>query len=93
MDTVMFKVMAFDEPPEFGGEDRLVGWLVSRSDQIDSLWGDDELFFQHQRMDDDIMERPHYFDWLQFWPKGKFNETPLADPAPPVKCPFFYLFE
>ena len=45
MDTVMFKVMAFDEPPEFGGEDRLAGWLVSRSDQIDSRWGDDELFF------------------------------------------------
>jgi hypothetical protein len=92
MNTVMFKLIAYDEPPELGGEERLAGWLVSRSDQIDSFWGDETLFFKHQRMDDDIVERPHYFDWLQFWPKGKFNETPLADPAPPVKCPFFYLF-
>lgn len=44
-------------------------------------------------MDDDIKRRPHYFDWLQFWPEGKFNDTPLMDPAPGQKCPFFYLFE
>ena len=44
-------------------------------------------------MDDDIKVRPHYFDWLEFWPEGKFNETPQIDPAPEVKCPFFWLFE
>jgi len=43
-------------------------------------------------MDDDIKVRPHYFDWMQFWDEGKFAETPLIDPAPPVKCPFVYLF-
>jgi len=32
MDTVMFKILAFDEPPEFGGEANLIGWIVSRSD-------------------------------------------------------------
>ena len=93
MDTVMFKILAFDEPPEFGGEANLIGWIVSRSDQIDSFWGDTRLFFQHRRLDDDIQARPHYFDWLQFWPLGKFNETPLINPATPVKCPFFFLFE
>ena len=93
MDTSMFKVLAFDEPPELGGQERLIGWIVSRSDTISSHWGDQDLFFQHRRMDDDIMKRPHYFDWLQFWNKGKFSETELANPAPQQKCPFFFLFE
>jgi len=44
-------------------------------------------------MDDDIKRRPHYFDWLQFWGEGQFFETPLVNPAPGVKCPFFFLFE
>ena len=93
MDTVMFKIFAYDEPPELCGEERLIGWLVSRSDQISSFWADTQLFFQHRRLDDDIKRRPHYFDWLQFWPNGKFNEMPIQDPAPMQKCPFHYLFE
>ena len=93
MNTVMFKVFGFDEAPEFGGKENLMGWIVSRSDQIPSFWGDNELFFQHHRMEDDIKARPHYFDWLQFWPEGKFDETAQIDPAPGVKCPFFWLFE
>jgi len=28
----MFKVFAFDEPPELGGEEKLIGWIASRSD-------------------------------------------------------------
>ena len=92
INTVMFKLIAFDEPPELGGEERLAGWLVTRSEQIDSLWGDKDLFFQHHRMDDDIKVRPHYFDWLQFWDNGKHNDSPLQNPAPSQKCPFFFLF-
>ena len=44
-------------------------------------------------MDDDIKVRPHYFDLLEFWDLGKFDDTPLVNPAPDVKCPFFFLFE
>jgi hypothetical protein len=43
--TVMFKIFAFDEPPELGGEEKLIGWIVSRSDQLSSFWGDTQLFF------------------------------------------------
>lgn len=32
MNTVMFKVFGFDEAPEFGGKENLMGWIVSRSD-------------------------------------------------------------
>lgn len=91
--TVYFKIFAYDEPPELGGKDRLIGWLVARSDTISSHWGDQQLFFQHRRMDDDIKVRPHYFEWLQFWGNGKFGETALANPAPMQRCPFFFLFE
>ncbi len=45
INTVMFKLIGFDEPPENGGEEIPMGWLVTRSEQIDSLWGDKDLFF------------------------------------------------
>lgn len=32
MNTVMFKMFGYDEPPELGGEEKLIGWIVSRSD-------------------------------------------------------------
>ena len=32
MNTVLFKVFGFDEPPEFGGEEKMIGWIASRSD-------------------------------------------------------------
>ena len=54
MNTVMFKIFAYDVPPEHGGKERLIGWIASRSDQIDSFWGDTQLFFKHSRLDDDI---------------------------------------
>lgn len=91
--TVMFKVIGYDEPPELGGEEVPMGWIVSRSKTISSFWADQQVFFQHRRCDDDIKVRPHYFDWLQFWDLGKFSETPLINPVPMVKCPFFFLFE
>ena len=71
----------------------MIGALVMRSNLIDSLFGDNELYFKHARMEDDIKVRPHYFDWLQFWDNGRFNEEPLHDPAPMVRCPFSFLFE
>lgn len=91
--TVLFKIFAYDMPPELGGEERMIGALVMRSNLIDSLFGDNELYFKHARMEDDIKVRPHYFDWLQFWDNGRFNEEPLHDPAPMVRCPFSFLFE
>ena len=36
----MFKVFAYDEPPELGGAEHMIGWIVSRSETVPSLWGD-----------------------------------------------------
>ena len=96
-DTAMFRIYGYDCPPELDKElgcpEKHIGWLVTRSETTPSLWGDQKLFFQHHRYEDDIKHRPHYFEWLQFWDNGKFAETPLRDPAPTQKCPFLFLFE
>jgi len=41
----MFRIFAYDGPPELGFEERMIGWLVSRSETTPSLWGDQKLFF------------------------------------------------
>lgn len=89
----MFKVMAYDEPPELGGKESLIGYIVSRSDTVTSLWSDKNLFFQAHRYEDDLKYRPHYTNWLQHWDNGKFTTSGLKSPAPKQKCPFFFLFE
>lgn len=91
--VALFKVFGFDTPPEFGGKGRLIGYVVSRSETTSSKWGDEQLFFQHHRIEDDIKQRPYYFDWLQFFTEGRFTERPIQNPAPTVSCPFMYLFE
>ena len=91
--TVMFKVFGYDVPPEHGGHEKLIGHIVSRSETTASLWGDEMLFFQHHRMEDDLKHRPYYFDWLEFWDNGRFTETDLHKPAPMQKCPFMFLWE
>jgi hypothetical protein len=90
--TVMFKIFGYDTPPEHGGEEKLIGHLVSRSETTSSLWGDEMLFFQHHRYEDDIKHRPWYFDWLEFWDNGRFTESKLHAPAPMQKCPFMFLW-
>ena len=93
----MYKIFGYDCPPELDDElhcpAKLIGWVVSRSKTISSLWGDQYLFFQKHRYEDDIAVRPYYFEWLQFWDGGRYSETPLADPAPTQVCPFLFLFE
>lgn len=39
-DTSLFKVFAYDQPPELGGQDHQIGWIVTRSDMITSRWAD-----------------------------------------------------
>lgn len=91
--TVMFKVFGYDCPPQHGCKDRLIGHIVSRSETTSSKWGDEMLFFQHHRYEDDIKFRPHYFEWLDFWHNGRFTESELKNPAPMQKCPFMFLWE
>jgi len=90
----MFKMYALDTKNTWDyAKMKLIGWLVSRSETRTSLWGDEFLFFQHQRMDDDVLRRPYYHDMLENWTLGPFDFDDLMLPDPYVNCPFKFLFE
>ena len=92
--TVMFKVFAYTCPIHklSGSRGDLIGRVVVTSPVTLSLWGDQQLFFKHQRIDDDLKYFPWWLDYLQTWSLGKMSETELVDPQPEEKCPFAFLF-
>ena len=92
--TVMFKVFAYANPKQKleGKRGELIGRIVVTSKITTSLWGDQTLFFKHQRMDDDLKFHPEWKPYLQTWNNGKMNETALANPPPAANCPFKFLF-
>ena len=91
---LMFKLFTTDVCPEWDhSEERLVGYIVARSETRTSFWGDTQLFFKHQRIDDDIRRRPQYTSWVNTWTNGEFSLDTLIDPPPTQRCPFFFLFE
>lgn len=93
--TVLFKVFAYTCPIHklSGSRGDLIGRIVVTSPITLSLWGDQTLFFKHQRIDDDLEYFPWWKDYLQTWTNGKMSETPLVSPPPTEKCPFAFLFD
>jgi len=65
-DTVLWDVLAWDNPKELGGREELIGSLILTSPLVPSLWGDTKLFFRHQDMKDDFILRP---EWEEFTSK------------------------
>ena len=57
------------------------------------MWGDQTLFFKHQRMDDDLKFFPEWKKYLQSWPMGKLDEEGLTLPPPIEKCPFKFIYD
>lgn len=90
----MFKVFAYSCPKHklSGARGKLIGRVVLTSRIVTSLWGDQQLFFKHQRIDDDLKVFPEWEPFLQHWELGKLNETGLISPAPEEACPFKFLF-
>ena len=93
--TVMFKVFAYSCPVHklSGSRGELIGRVVLTSQITTSLWGDQKLFFRHQRIDDDLEVFPWWKDYLQHWDLGKLSETGLVQPPPAENCPFKFLFD
>ena len=62
----MFKVFAYSCPIHklSGSRGELIGRVVVTSPIITSLWGDQTLFFKHQRIDDDLEYFPWWGDYL-----------------------------
>ena len=49
-----------------GGKETKIASIYTVSELTPSKWGDQHLFFRHQRMDDDLVFRP---EWTQYVPK------------------------
>lgn len=66
-DTSLYDVYALDAPPQLGGKEQKIGSLKLDGQLVSSKWGDEHLFFRHQKLDDDIKLRPAWNDYLPRW--------------------------
>ena len=93
--TVLFKVFAYKDPlHKLSGErGDLIGRVVLTSEITTSLWGDQSLFFKHQRIDDDLEYFPWWGEYLQTWNLGRLDKSGLVSPPTPENCPFKFIFD
>ena len=56
----LFDVYAWDMPEELGGTETLIAEIVTGSKLYTSKWGDNNMRFRHQRMDDDLEYHPEW---------------------------------
>ena len=84
--STLWNIYAMDKPQELGGTEKQIAKMVTASECTTSLFGDDHLYFRHQRMDDDLKLRP---EWEQYTPKygGIFSLEEQYDNEP-SGCPF-----
>lgn len=50
----LFEVYALDKPVELGGKEIKIGTLKLKGKLVNSSWADKDLFFRHQKMDEDL---------------------------------------
>ena len=84
MGTVLFEVFALNDPEELGGQLANIGKIVTASECVTSYFGDEHLYFRHQRMEEDLALRP---DWTAHTPafNGIFS---LEQQEEAGGCPF-----
>ena len=58
--SLLFDVLALDNPEELGGIEEKIGEIYTTTDMVTSLYGDTKLFFKHQRFEEDIEARPQW---------------------------------
>ena len=82
-------------PTELGGTESLIASFVTASTLVTSYWGDEHMFFRHQKMDDDLVIHP---EWIPYTPvfkvfgdKGNFVRDAATNFI--SSCPFAYLFQ
>ena len=55
--SLLFDVLALDNPKELGGIEEKIGEIYTTTQMVTSLYGDTKLFFKHQRFEEDIEAR------------------------------------
>ena len=63
--SAIYEVYGFDGPPELGGVEHHIGTLELDGFFVSSKFGDEDLFFRHQLMEDDLKVMP---DWIPYVP-------------------------
>ena len=98
----LFSIYAMDQPEELGGTEALIGSFVTDSTLVTSYWGDEHMYFRHQRMDEDLAIHP---EWEPYTPNpkvfgmiGDFMEDPVTNTKVIAKnvisaCPFAFLLQ
>ena len=83
-ETILYEVYAMDKPTELGGTESKIAQIVTKSEMTTSNFGDEHLYFRHERMDDDLALRP---EWEPYTPKygGIFSLEQQEDGS---DCPF-----
>ena len=72
--SVLFEIYAMDAPEADGGQELLIGELITDSILTPSLFGDDHLAFKHQKMEEDFELKP---EWEKFLEVPRFYESEL----------------
>jgi len=82
--TDIYEVYAIDQP---NAPEKKIGVITTTSPMVTSKWGDESLFFRHNRMDYDLKEHP---EWEPFTPKFSiFGKSKLESDGPEKEgCPF-----
>lgn len=73
----LYKVMALDKPKQMGGKLSYIGDLVLDGKMTSSKWGDENLFFRHQKMDDDLEIHPEWKPYVpleSLWGKCPYKQ-------------------
>ena len=65
--SVLYKVYATDAPEELGGTESYIGDLVLDGNLIASKWGDENLFFRHQRLEVDLKDHASWIPYEAAW--------------------------
>ena len=73
--TTVWKVYGWDAPEDYGGVEHFIGDLVLASNGKKSKYGDEMLFFRHQRVEDDIWFKS---EWLDYYPEDPIPTMNLA---------------
>jgi hypothetical protein len=71
----LYKVYAMTKPSQLGGKEVNIGTLQLDGNLHKSKWADENLFFRHQRQDDDLKIHP---EWEPFSARNSLDG----------KCPF-----
>ena len=85
--THLWKLYGLDAPVELGGVEHYIGDLVMTTQMTKSTFGDKDLFFRHQRLEEDLALMP---EWQPYEPE--FYLLSAAGDLLPSKCPFAHLW-